>query len=183
MQVSCFEDKELHKKYHFLVALNAFLDVRRPGGGFNLDGKITASDFVQKKGQEIKKSNIKPDPIVHLTVADAFDLTEDKIKRLSEIIEEINNKTGKKYDNDVAVKAMLQIKDILMKSEKLRNSAKNNTEKDFEFSYYDDIDDALVEGLEQNKDFFTLLLNNKDIKKEVLGIFASEIYNMLRRDE
>ena len=53
---------------------------------------------------------------------------------------------------------MLQIKDLLMKSEKLKMSAKNNSEKDFEFSFYDDIDDALIEGLEQNQDFFTLLL-------------------------
>ena len=41
-------------------------------------------------------------------------------------------------------------------------------------------DDALIEGLEQNKDFFTLLLNNDEIKRSVLGIFASEIYTSLR---
>ena len=44
-----------------------------------------------------------------------------------------------------------------MKSEKLRASAQNNTERDFEFAYFDNIDDALVEGLEQNQDFFSLL--------------------------
>lgn len=75
---------------------------------------------------------------------------------------------------------MLQIRDILMKSDKLKTSAKNNSEKDFEFSFYDDIDDALIEGLEQNQDFFTLLLNNDEIKKSVLGIFSGEIYNSLR---
>lgn len=67
-----------------------------------------------------------------------------------------------------------------MKSDKLKTSAKNNSEKDFEFSFYDDIDDALIEGLEQNQDFFTLLLNNDEIKKSVLGIFSGEIYNSLR---
>lgn len=44
--------------------------------------------------------------------------------------------------------SMLQIKDIIMKSSKLKTSAKNNTMKDFEFSYFDNIDDALIEGLE-----------------------------------
>lgn len=180
MQVSCFEDTELHKKYHFIVGLNAYLDVKRPGGGYNLDGKIQASDFAQKKGKEVKGKKVIGDPIVKLPTAEAFGLTEDKIQKLSEIIAEINSKTGKTYDSDVAVKAMLQIKDILMKSEKLRNSAKNNNEENFEFSYYDDIDDALIEGLEQNKDFFSLLLKNPDIKKEVLGIFSSEIYHMLK---
>lgn len=67
----------------------------------------------------------------------------------------------------------------MMKSETLKTSAKNNSEKDFEFAYYDNIDDALVEGLSQNQDFFSLLLNN-DIKKEVLGIFASEVYKDLK---
>ena len=49
--------------------------------------------------------------------------------------------------------------------------------------FYDDIDDALIEGLEQNQDFFTLLLNNEEIKKQVLGIFTSEIYRSLREPE
>ena len=109
-------------------------------------------------------------------------LNPAKQERLSAIIAEINSRTGKSYDNDVAVKAMFQIKDLLMKSEELKASAKNNTEKDFEFAYFDNIDDALIEGLSQNQDFFTLLLQNEEIKKEVLGIFADEIYKSLRDD-
>ena len=67
-----------------------------------------------------------------------------------------------------------------MKSEKLRTSAKNNTLQDFEYSYFDDIDDALIEGLSQNQDFFALLLNNEEIKRQILGIFTDEIYKSLR---
>lgn len=84
---------------------------------------------------------------------------------------------------DDEIKAMLQIKDLMMKSDKLKVSTKNNTEKDFEFSFYDNIDDALIEGLEQNQDFFSLLLNNDDIKRAVLGIFTNEIYTSLREME
>lgn len=94
---------------------------------------------------------------------------------------ELNSRTGKSYDNDVAVKTTLQIRDIMMKSDRLKTSAKNNIEKDFEFSYYDNIDDALIEGLDQNQDFFSLLLGNDEIKREVLGIFAKKIYNSLRK--
>lgn len=126
---------------------------------------------------------LTPDPIVKLPTADDFNLNEDKVKRLSEIIDEINSKTGKTYDNDVVIKAMLQIKDLMMKSEKLRESAKANTESDFVFSYFDGIDDALIEGLSQNQDFFSLLLSNDEMKKEVLGIFVSEIYKSLREDK
>lgn len=135
---------------------------------------------MQKKSGEHKDEQLTAKPVVKLATAANFNLTEEKKERLSQIIAEINSRTGKSYDNDVAVKAMLQIRDIMMKSETLKTSAKNNSEKDFEFAYYDNIDDALVEGLSQNQDFFSLLLNNDDIKKEVLGIFASEVYKDLK---
>lgn len=180
IQVSCFEDTELHKKYNFVSYLLAYINIKHPGGGYNLDGKINAMNFVQKKKDEHIKSKLKSNPVTKLPTADNFVLSQDKEEKLSEIIAEINSIAGKSYDNDVAVKAMLQIKDIMMKSDKLRTSAKNNTEKDFEFAYFDNIDDALIEGLEQNQDFFTLLLGNDEIKKRVLGIFSEEIYNSLK---
>lgn len=182
LQASCFKDVELHKKYTFITYLLSYLDVSGGGSGFDLTGKIKASQFVQKKGETHAKEKQVSAPVMQLPQSDGFNLTEAKKERLSQIIAEINSRTGKAYDSDVAVKAMLQIRDLLMKSEKLKTSAKTNTEKDFEFSFYDDIDDALLEGLEQNKDFFTLLLNNEELKRSVLGIFAGEIYNSLREE-
>ena len=67
-----------------------------------------------------------------------------------------------------------------MQSEELKASAKKKKKKDFEFAYFDNIDDALIEGINQNNDFFSLLLDNDEIKKEVMGIFAEEIYKGLR---
>lgn len=61
---------------------------------------------------------------------------------------------------------MLQIRDLMMKSNDLRSSAQNNSEHDFELSYFDRIDDMLIEGLEHNKEFFTLLLNKDDLKRK-----------------
>ena len=139
-----------------------------------------ATNFVQKKGEEHKSANLVADPVVKLPTAEHFGLTEDKEQRLFEIIDEINSRTGKNYDNDVVVKSMLQIRDILMKSDKLKTSARNNTQQDFEFSYFDDIDDALIEGLSQNQDFFSMLLSNDEMKRQVLGIFSDEIYKSLR---
>lgn len=179
-QVTCFEDVELHKKYMFVSCLQSYLKVRASGGGFSLKGKIQASGFVQKKKGVYEKSDVNSKPIVKLPVAEQIVLTEQKKERLSQIIAEINSKTGRLYNEDVAVKAMLQIKDIMMKSAELKASARNNTEQDFAFAYFDNIDDALIEGLNQNQDFFTLLLQNEEMKREVLGIFAGEIYRSLR---
>lgn len=180
LQVSSFEDTDLHKKYNFIAYLLAYINLKHPGGGFNLDGKIKATNFVQKKGEEHKSADLVAAPVVKLPTAEHFGLTEDKEQRLSEIIDEINSRIGKNYDNDVVVKAMLQIRDILMKSEKLKTSARNNTQQDFEFSYFDDIDDALIEGLSQNQDFFSMLLSNDEMKRQVRGIFSDEIYKSLR---
>lgn len=180
LQASCFEDKELHKKYNFLNYLISYIKINHPGGGYNLEGKIRATGFIQKKTGEYKKPQIKSDPVMKLPTAYDIVLTPAKEERLSQIIIEINNRTGRNYDNDVAIKAALQIRDIMKKSEELKTSAKNNTEQDFEFAFFDHVDDALIDGLEQNQDFFTLLLQNDEIKKEVLGLFVEDTYQSLR---
>ena len=181
IQVTNFSDVDLHKKYNFIVALLAYLDIRQAGNGFSLKGKIKIGNFVQKKDEEHKAPNLVSKPFLKLPIAEKFGLTEDKKQKLSEIIAEINSKNGTAFDTDVAVKAALQICDIMMKNENLKKSAASNTEKDFAFPFYDNIDDALIEGLDQNESFFSLLLNNNEIKKEVLGIFMGEIYKSLKK--
>ncbi len=182
IQISAFEDTELHKKYNFASYLVSYLKVRSGGNGFDLKDKITATNFVQKKTGEIVNPAHKSNPVVKLPVSDTFHLTEDKEKKLSEIINEINSRTGKSYDQDFTVKAMLQIRDIMLKSAKLRTSANVNSLSDFTFSYYDEVDDALLKGLSKNEEFFNMLLGNDDIKKEVLDIFLEEIYKSLKNN-
>ena len=176
-----FNDADIYKKYKYIDYLLAYLRVSSSGTGFDLMDKIKADGFYQKKtGTKVGKVEANPEVKLPMT---EINLTEDEEKKLSEIIAEVNSKVGKNYDKDVAVKSMLQVKDIMMKSEELKASALANGENEFEFSYFDNIDDALIEGLEQNKDFFTLLLNNKDIKRDVLGVFAQEIYRTFRKGE
>lgn len=183
IKVTSFNDAELHKKYNYIVWLLPYLKIGKSGQGFDLKGKIQASNFLQKKGKEEIKVKIHPDPTVKLPSVDMFNLTEDEEKRLSDIISEVNSKTGKSFDNYVAVKAALQIKDLMMKNEDLKASARNNTVKDFEFAYFDNIDDALIDGRSQNQEFFDLLLKNEKIRNDILGIFLNEIYKSLRNEE
>ncbi|WP_224066871.1 MgtC/SapB family protein [Bacillus paralicheniformis] len=93
LQISSFEDTDLHKKYNFISYLLAYINIKHPGGGFNLDGKIKASQFVQKKGEEHVSSDLVAKPVMKLPTTEHFGLSEDKEKRLSEIIDEINSKT------------------------------------------------------------------------------------------
>lgn len=183
IQVTCFEDVELHKKYIFLNHLEACLNIGAPGGGYNLDGKLQATDFIQKEAKTTTKANITGSPDIKLPVPGGGSITETEFEKLSHIIDEINSKLGTKFDNDVAVKSMLQIRDLMMKSDALKTSANNNTEEDFKLSFYSKIDDALVEGLEQNQDFYTLLLNNSEVKHNILDIFIPELYKMMRAEQ
>lgn len=181
MQVSStVSDTDLYKKYNFIVWLLPYLKMGKAGEGFNLKGMIQASGFKQEAGQETKLSTITSKPEINLPLADTFNLTEDEEKRLSEIIQEINNRTGSSFDTEIATKAALQVRDLLKKDEDLIASAKANPLKDFEFPFNDRIDQALTDGLQQNQDFFTMLLNNEDIKKEVMGVFLKSIYNDLK---
>ena len=181
LQASNFEDVELHKKYNFIVCFLSFVNIRHPGDGYNLDGKISAMNFVQKKTGEYTNEGHVSKPIVNLPTTGVGILNEEKEERLSEIIAEINARTGKNFDTDVTIKAILQIRDLLVKSEELKIAAKNNTESDFELKFFEVLDEALIDGINVNKDFFTLLLNDDETKKDVLGIFAKDIYKELKK--
>lgn len=181
LQASCFEDVDLHKKYNFLSYLSPYLKLPSTGYGFDLKGKIEASGFIQRQGEAHTNQTMNSNPNVKLPTADQIILTPQKTEKLSQIIAELNSKSGKAYDTDITIKAILQIKDLLMKSEELKACAQNNPEEDFvQFSYYDAIDEALYEGLQKNNDFFSDLMSNEEMKKAILGVFASEIYRSLK---
>lgn len=182
IQVSCFEDVNLHKKYNFMSYLVSYLQVRHSGGGFSLKDKITATNFVQKKKGTVNNPKIQANPVVKLPTADSFVLTEDKEKKLSEIIAEINARTGNSFNNDDAVRAMLDLRDSMKKDEGLRASAKNNSLKDFEYPFYDKAEDALLDGYNQRKELCNELLKDNQTLREVLGIFLPEIYKSLREE-
>ena len=83
---------------------------------------------------------------------------------------------GKQYDRDTTIQSVLQIQDMLRQSHTLKTAAQHNTESDFEKTFYRDMDELLIRHVEQNEDFFGLLLGNEEIKKQVLGIFVNEMY-------
>ncbi len=85
-------------------------------------------------------------------------------------------------DGEMTDKAALQIRDLMKKNPDLIASAKSNTVNEFEYSYFTGVDEALLDGLQQNQEFFSLLLNDEALKKEVLGIFIKSIYDDLKRD-
>ena len=155
IQATCFESVDLH----FLSYLVKEIEVGSGGNDFDIADKITASNFRQKKTRE-NTHEIEFKPEVSLPKPNEVFMDEVVKKKLSEIIEEINTAYNKNFDVDVASKSALQMRDILLKNGHLRDSAWNNSLKDFRFAYFDAVQDALIAGYEQNQDVFALLLDN-----------------------
>lgn len=181
IQATCFESVELHKKYNFLSYLVKEIEVGGGGNDFDIADKITASNFRQKKTGE-ETAEIVSEPEVSLPKPNEVNFDEATKKKLSEIIEEINASYNKNYDVDVASKSALQMRDLLLKNGHLRDSARNNTLKDFKFAYFDAVQDALLEGYEQNKDFYSLLLENDEKKRELMQVFLEDVYKRLKEE-
>lgn len=179
IQATMFRNAELHKKYNFLSYLVREINV---GGGatFTIADKIEASDFKQKVTGVVAKPVIQPKPTIELTRGTGG-VSPSLFQKLSTIISEINAAYGTTFDGDVASKTVMQIRDILLKDEKLKASANTNTLKDFKFTYDDAVKAALKKGYSQNTDFFKLLMNNADIKKKVMGVFTNEVYTTLKK--
>lgn len=179
IQATVYENVDLHKKYNFLSYLVKEIEVGGSGNDFDIADKIIASNFRQKKTGDTS-SEIVSSPIVSLPKPNEVYFDEETKKRLSEIIEEINTAYNKDFDIEVTSKSALQIRDILLKKNDLKDSAKHNSLKDFGFAYFDAVQDALIEGFEQNQDFFSLLLSNGEKTREIMQLFIKDVYGNLR---
>ena len=179
IQATCYENVDLHKKYNFLSYLVKEIEIGGGGNDFDIADKITASNFKQKKtGEQTREIESKPE--VDLPKPNEVFFDEAAKKKLSEIIDEINAAYNKNFDVDVASKSALQMRDLLLKNGHLRDSARNNSLKDFRFAYFDAVQEALIEGYEQNQDFFALLLDNDEKKRELMQVFLEDVYKNLR---
>ena len=184
IQATAYENIELHKRYNFLSYLVKELNPGGGGNNFDIADKITVSDFRQKKLEEHKNEEIEAKPEVKIKKPMPASVEEQQKKLLSQIIEEVNALYDKNYEPDFTTKAAMQIRDLLLKNdaikERLKRSAKSNTIEEFQFTYDDCVQDALVEGYDQNTDFYTLLLNNEEVRARFAKVFMAEVYTVLR---
>ena len=181
IQATCYESVDLHKKYNFLTYLVKEIEVGGGGNDFDIADKITASNFKQVKTGDTTH-DIESEPEVALPKPNPVYIDEQVKKKLSEIIDEINAAYNKNFDLDVASKSALQMRDLLLKNGHLRDSARNNSLRDFKFAYFDAVQDALLDGYEQNQDFFALLLDNEERKREIMQVFLEDVYKRLREE-
>lgn len=187
IQATAYENLEFHKRYNFMSYLIKELNPGGGGNNFDIADKITVSEFRQKQMEEHTGEEIEAKPEVKIKKPKPASLEEEQKKLLSQIIDEVNALYDKDYEPDFTTKAAMQIRDLLLKNaefkERLKKSAQNNTLNEFKFTYDDCVQDALVEGYDQNMDFYTLLLNNEEIRAKFANVFMSEVYRILREEK
>lgn len=184
IQATAYENLEFHKRYNFLSYLIKELTPGGGGNNFDIADKIRVSDFRQKQIKNHEGEEIEAKPEVKIKKPKPASIEEEQKKLLSQIIDEVNALYDNDYEPDFTTKAVMQIRDLLLKNpvlkDRLEKSAKNNTLSEFKFTYDDCVQDALVEGYDQNVDFYTLLLNNEEIRAKFANVFIIEVYRILR---
>ena len=181
IQASSFEDKDIHKKYNFLSYLINEIEIDTAGIKVSLKDKISATNFRQKLTGEFTKPTLEDNNEVSLGQVKLPSIEEEQLRKLSDVIREINTQTGNSFDPDVTSKSLLQIKDILLKDEDLKTTAKNNTRNDFENEFFKHVDDAMINGYEENMKFYDLLLKREDVKRQLLHALIDDVYNSLKK--
>ena len=179
---SSFGDPEMEKKYGYVRDLLEILDTGGHGG-VSVKDKINFEQFTQKEvGDTGTKDRAHPsDPMVQLAGVSTR-LTTDERDHLSEIIAVVNARVGGGLDADVAMVTGLQIKELPLKVESLRASARANSEEDFAIAYFDSGEDVLYDGLQQNNQFFGEVLKDDELMRRLLGLYVHDVYRTLRED-
>lgn len=181
VQAAFLDDTLLYKKREFVDLLVKHLDIGRGGEGFSLKDKVDAIDFVQKKIAETHAPPIAPEPQAVVPEPSAG-FAEDSEERLSKIIERMNSLYGTNLDPAIATKCVQQIKTRLESDETLAKAAKANTLDAFKLPFFGAAEDAMTDCLEQNEEFYSLLLNNKDAAETLLGAIIKNVYTSLRSE-
>lgn len=186
IQVTNLNNEQMHKKFNFLQNVVKKIEIPVEQGQYIADDvyfKFDMPTIAEVHHEDKTSPDLETSSEVNGAAPKEVQVHEDQKRKLSAIIAEINAAHGKNFDVDVVTKNAFQIRDLLMKDEGLKESAKNNTEQNFANAYNDSMKQALVNGYKQNKDFYKILLNDEKYRKEIMNVFIDEIYQMFNKKD
>lgn len=183
IQATAYQNEMLHERYNYLQSLVKMIDVRLVGNDFTIADKIVV-DYMKHKqtGYFTSSPELENDPELKLPKPNLTSITDEQEKRLSEILEEINEQLDLNIDPEVGISGAVSIRELLKKNARLKQSAHVNSREDFKFAFEEEIDNALTEGYSQSQDLFGALLNNEAFKKRMANIFLNDVYKSLKEE-
>jgi len=181
LQITPFEDVELHKLYLYLTYLLKKLP-KEKGSTVHLADEIALEYYRIKKTFEGSASLTPDDENVPVT-PERFAGTgvkEEQEEYLSTIIERLNKRFGTDFTKADQL-SVEQIKEDFAADEDLVQKAKTNTIDDFKFAFEKVFIDKVIDRMDQNQTFFTRVLDDEQFKNALMEYMLVETYEKLRR--
>jgi len=180
LQITPFEDVELHKLYVYLTYLLKKLP-REKGSSIHLADEVALEYYTIKKTFEGSVS-LTPDyenvPVAPVKFAGTT-IKEEQKEYLSTIIERLNKRFGTNFTKADQL-SVEQIKEDFAADEDLVQKAKTNTIEDFKLAFEKVFINKVVDRMDQNKAFFTRVLDDEQFRIALMEYMLVETYQKLR---
>ena len=185
LQVTDFEDPELHKKVIFFRFFAKYL---RTGDGEKIDASklVDFVKFKQKKTRDGSEGSDGIDPktkqkVGQFTKAQAKE--EDEIVTIMEFIKYLNDIYGAGLDPKTYAPVVQLLINLLLADPDVVIKAQNNTEKDLQLYISKALEDVLVDGQDVNQDFSDKILENVDMKNKLAELLTAIVHQEANKDK
>lgn len=184
IMASPFTDEYMHMEYRFCQYLIREISASHGGGeGLDISDKVEFTDFtVERSGEHVGKA-LAASPSVAIARGIGTALTKNQMETLSRIVAEWNAKFGKSFDTDVAASSLMTLRGTLSANEKVRRSARVNSKRDFANTVEDQAEEAIVENYSKNKEWYSFLLSQPQVGRELLHLLVDGLYDGIRRED
>ena len=179
LQITPFEDVELHKLYVYLTYLLKKLP-KEKGSTIHLADEIALEYYAAKKIFEGSISLTSDDENVPVTPVKfaGTGVKEEQEDYLSSIIQRLNNRFGTDFTKADQL-SVEQIKEDFAADEDLVQKAKTNTIDDFRFAFEKVFINKVIDRMDQNQSFFTRVLDDEQFKNALMEYMLVETYEKL----
>jgi type I restriction enzyme R subunit len=179
LQITPFEDVELHKLYVYLTYLLKKLP-KEKGSTVHLADEIALEYYTTKKTFEGSISLTPDDENVPVTPVKfaGTGVKEEQEEYLSSIIERLNKRFGTDFTKADQL-SVEQIKEDFAADEDLVQKAKTNTIDDFRLAFEKVFINKVIDRMDQNQAFFTRVLDDEQFKNALMEYMLVETYEKL----
>ncbi|AUS95477.1 restriction endonuclease subunit R [Clostridium thermosuccinogenes] len=180
LQITPFEDVELHKLYVYLTYLLKKLP-KKKGSNVHLADEIALEYYTTKKTFEGSISLSSDDENVPVTPVKfaGTGVKEEQEEYLSSIIERLNKRFGTDFTKADQL-SVEQIKEDFASDEDLVQKAKTNTIDDFRLAFEKVFINKVIDRMDQNQAFFTRVLDDEQFKNALMEYMLVETYAKLK---
>jgi type I restriction enzyme R subunit len=182
-QIMPFSDVELEKFYAYTRFLLKKLPKRTNEGRFTLEDEVALEYYRLQKIAE-GKIELEKDADAGLKPVTEAGTKKEKgeFAQLSEIIKILNERFGTDFTE--ADKLFFdQIEEELVSDKKLGMQAKTNTIENFKFGFEDVFIAKLIDRMDQNKDIFNKIMEDKSFSSVVKDYLIKKVYKRLNIQE